>query len=330
MTTQGNKLTRTGLTLTMAVTLLCGLAGLSSNAKAQTQTDAPDATTDHAGWVQIPGELIRPECVHEIPNGATVEATNDGQITGDVTKNGELIAHFDACSEDAFVTRPRGRTGKLNTPPGTGNGWVEASLWDVPLGSSDNLDFMGGNWTVPSNPSVNGALIYLFNGMEPSSENWILQPVLQYGSGAAGGGNYWVIASWLVGKNYAFHSPLETVHPGNSMLGYTKLTSVSGNTLYWEVVAQDTTTGANSWITAHTSGLHWTWAYAGVLEAYNVNSCSNFPANGRAVFTNATIAHGFPSYKVISGQGWVGDIYSYGGPSCRFMIVAGTESTLDF
>lgn len=325
-----NRFSRIGLALTIAGACFSGIAGVSAHSVAQAQTAIGEIATDRSGWVQIPGELIRPECVHEIPNGATVEVGSDGRITGDVTRNGELIAHYDACAEDAFVTRPRGRTGKLDAPPGTGNGWVEASVWDVPLGSGDNLDFMGGNWTVPSNPSLNGALIYLFNGMEPSTGNWILQPVLQYGQGAAGGGNYWAIASWLVGNDYAFHSPLEKVNSGNSMLGYTKLTSTSGSTLYWKVFAQDTTTGANSWINAHTSGIHWTWAYAAVLEAYDVNSCSNFPANGRAVFTNSTIAHGFPSYKVISGQGWVGDIYGYGGPTCRFAVVAGTESTLDF
>ena len=325
-----NKLSRIGLALTMAAAFLGGFAGLSTYSVAQDQTLASQAAMEHPGWMQIPGELIRPDCVHEIPQGATVEVAN-GEITGDVTLNGTLIAHYDACPEDAFVTRPRGRSGTLATPPGTGNGWVEASEWDVPLGASDNLDFMGGRWTVPSNPSLNGALIFLFNAIEPSDGNWILQPVLQYGSNGGLGGDYWTIASWLAGPNgYVFHSPLETVHPGNLILASTEMTGTSGNTLYWKVSAQDSTTGANSWITAHSSGLHWTWAYAGVLEAYNVTSCSNFPASGRAVFTNSTIAHGFPSYKVITAQGWIGDIYGYGGPTCRFAVIAGTESTLDF
>ena len=325
-----SQLSRIGLTLTMAATFLCGFAVSSTYSIAQAQTITGQATVGHPGWVQIPGELIRPDCVHEIPKGATVEVAN-GQITGDVTLNGALFAHYDACTEDAVVTRPRGRNGNLAHAPGTGNGWVEDSQWDLSLGKSDNIDFMGGNWTVPSYPSSYGALIYLFNGIAPSSENWILQPVLQFGSNGIMGGNYWGIASWMVGPNgYAFYSPLEAVYPGDSILGYTEIYGTSGKTLYWEVLAQDTTSGVYSGITAHTSGLHWTWAYAGVLEAYNVTSCSQFPSNNRAVFTNSTIAHGFPYYETISGQGWVGDIYSYGGPHCHFMVVAGSESTLDF
>jgi len=324
------RLSRIGLQLTIAATVLCGLAvsGLFTGSVAQAQTIASQATMNHPGWVQIPGELIRPDCVHEIPSGANVEIEN-GRITGDVTLKGAFLAHYDACPEDAVITRPQGRTQNLSNPPGTGNGWVEADQWNVSLNSKDNIDFMGGNWTVPSYPSSNGALIYLFDGIEPSTENWILQPVLQYGSNGAFGGNYWVLSTWMVGpNNYVFYSTPEYVYPGNSILGYTEITGTSGSTLYWTVMAQDTTSGAYSYITAHTSGLHWTWAFAGVLEAYNVTSCSQFPASGREVFSNSTVAHGFPYYNTLSPQ-WYGAIYSYGGPSCHFAVVA-ASGTLDF
>jgi hypothetical protein len=326
-----SKLSPARLTLAMAATFLCGLAvtGLSTYSIAQAQTTIGEAATEHPGWVQIPGQLIRPDCVHEVPNGARVEVANNGEITGDVTLNGALIAHYDACPEDAIVTRPRARTEGLTHAPGTGNGWVEADQWDVPLSSSDNIDYMAGTWTVPSYPSVNGALIYLFNGIEPSSGAWILQPVLQYGVSPAGGGNYWAIASWLVSSHQAFHSPLETVYPGNSIFGYTQMTGTSGSTKYWTVEAQDKTSGAYSWLSAYVSGQHWTWAYAGVLEAYNVTSCSQFPATGRAIFSNSVVAHGLPSYYGISPQGWYGAIYGYGGPSCHFAVVA-ASGTLDF
>ncbi|MGB9235047.1 MAG: hypothetical protein WCC04_11575 [Terriglobales bacterium] len=326
-----SKLGRIRLAFTTTAILLCGLAvsGLSTGSIAQAQT-IDEASVAHPGWVQIPGELIRPDCVHQIPSGATVEVTNDGQATGDVTLNGALVAHYDACPEAPVVTRPRGRTANLASAPGTGNGWVEASEWDVPLSSSDNIDYMGGTWTVPSYPSSDGALIYLFNGIEPASGEWILQPVLQYGVSPDGGGNYWGIASWLVGNNYAFVSPLEPVYPGDSIFGSTGLNNVSGSTLYWKVAAKDETTGAYTWITAHVSNQHWTWAFAGVLEAYNVTSCSQFPSNGRATFNHSLVDHGFPYLDKVPGNGWAGAIYSYGGPRCHFMVVAGSESTLDF
>ena len=321
---------RNRLTLTMATILLClAVAGLSRDSIAQTQTTMNEAAAQHPDWVQIPGQLMRADCVHELPNGARVEIGSNGQITGDVTLDGALIAHYDACPESAIITRPRARTEGLAQDPGTGNGWVEADQWNVPLGASDDIDYMAGTWTVPSYPSANGALIYLFNGIEPSSGSWILQPVLQYGLSPAGGGNYWAIASWLVSANQAFHSPLETVYPGNSIKGFTEMTGISGSTKYWEVEAKDTTTGAYSYLNAYVTGQHWTWAYAGVLEAYNVTSCSQFPANGRAVFKGSVVDHGFPVYQPISPQGWYGAIYPYGGPSCHFAVVA-ASGTLDF
>ena len=326
-----SKPNRMGLTLTMTAILLCGLAVsvLSTYSIAQAQTNKSQATVDHPGWVQVPGQLIRPDCVHEVPNGARVEVGGDGQITGDVILDGALIAHYEACPEDAIVTRPRARTEGLRNPPGADNGWVEADQWNVPLSSSDDIDYMAGSWTVPSYPSANGALIYLFNGIEPSSASWMLQPVLQYGVSPAGGGNYWAIASWLVSSNQAFHSPLATVYPGNSISGFTEMTAISGSTKYWEVEAKDTTTGSYSYLSADVPGQHWTWAYAGVLEAYNITSCSQFPSNGRAVFKGSVIDHGFPVYRPISPQGWYGAIYSYGGPSCHFAVVA-ASGTLDF
>src|ERR1700690_589366 len=181
-----SKLRRTRLRLTMIATVLCGLGvsllSMCSIALAQTNPGqvSMDQRRDHPGWVQIPGEFIRPDCVHEIPNGGKVEVHAD-QITVDVTLNGALIAHYDACPEEAIVTRPRAHAAGLGHTPGTGNGWVEADQWNVPLGSDDDIDYLAGTWTVPSYPAENGALIYLFNGIEPSSGSWILQPVLQYG-----------------------------------------------------------------------------------------------------------------------------------------------------
>jgi hypothetical protein len=118
--------------------------------------------------------------------------TKDGQITGDVTLDGKLFAHYDACSEEAISSRHAADAENPAHDP-TINGWVEATQWDD---KNQNVDFIDGDWTVPSNPATNGGTIFFFNGIEPSVQTYILQPVLQYGSSAAGGGNYWAIASW--------------------------------------------------------------------------------------------------------------------------------------
>jgi hypothetical protein len=286
--------------------------GLSSAAQAQQSASGANTVSlqAHPGWVQVPGALIRPDCVHEVPMGAKVGAN------GDVSLAGSVVAHYDACPEQAIITRPQGGvTPKFDTP-GTGNGWVEAVQWEVPLKSGDNIDELTGKWVVPANPSENGGLIYLFNGIEPTTENLILQPVLQWGANGYFGGNYWVIASWLVGSN-AYYSPDEKVSAGDTILGTTYITSSSGGTLNWESWAQDTTSGAYSWLGAWSTGYQWNWAFSGVLEAYYITSCSEFPASGYTFFENNVVYHGYPSF-LNDPASWYGAVYNYGGPSCGF------------
>jgi hypothetical protein len=290
--------------------------GLSSAAQAQQGAAGANTVSlkAHPGWVQVPGALIRPDCVHEVPMGAKIGAN------GDVTLAGSVVAHYDACPEQAIITRPQGGvTPKYVDTPGTGNGWVEAVQWEVPLKSGDNIDELTGKWIVPSNPSANGGLIYIFNGIEPTTENLILQPVLQWGATTAGGligGNYWTIASWLVGSN-AYHSPGEKVSAGDTIVGTTYITSESNGTLNWESWAQDTTSGAYSWLGAWSTGYQWNWAFSGVLEAYGITSCSEFPASGYTFFENNAVYHGYPSF-VNDPASWYGAVYNYGGPSCGF------------
>jgi hypothetical protein len=58
----------------------------------------------------------------------------------------------------------------------------------------------------------------------------IYQPVLQWGSSAAGGGNYWSIASWYVDGQGgpAFHSSLIQIAPGQVLKGVMSQTGQSG------------------------------------------------------------------------------------------------------
>jgi len=311
---------------------------------AQSNPNSSDEARQHPDWVQVPGELIRPECVHQIPKGAKVEFGEDGNPTGDVTLKGQVIAHFDACSENAIRTRPQSTAGDSGHRPlpcetckGSGpipiNGWVEASQWYIPLSSSDNIDLMEGEWYVPNNPSAYGGLIFLWNGIEPSNNSWVLQPVLQYGKSYAGGGNYWAIASWLVGSTSTFVSPLVTVNPGDLIYGITQMTGTSGSTLDYEVVAYDLSSGWDSWITVGVWGLQWTWAYSGVLEAYQIDTCSQLPSGftGDTQFQYSNVFHGYPNYTNISPQGWIGDVYWGGVPgqlNCGFHVSPGNTSTL--
>jgi len=311
-----------------AASCLILLSGLAIRATAQNPAPEPDpsdpvavALKAHPGWVQIPGALIRPDCVHEVPNGALL------QENGDVFLGGALVAHYDECPEAPVRTRPLNQlAAQFVDAPGTGNGWVEALQENVPLKSGDNIDKITGKWTVPNYPTANGALVYMFNGLEPSTQNLIIQPVLQYGATSAGGtigGNYWVIASWKVGKT-TVHSTGETVYPGDTILGTTAITSVSSGKNYWNIQAVDTTTHSSSGLIVSESGHTWNWAYAGVLEAYNVTSCTEFPASPDTAFVDTAVYHGYPSFKSVLTI-WNGALYPWGGPSCGFVAVPGVN-----
>ncbi len=321
---------------------------------------------EHSGWVQVPGMLTKVECVHEIPKGAHLEI-KEGTFTGDVTLDGILIAHYDRCSTTPILTRPVGHTtgsgsggaspdffgappppgplppppGKNPPPPPVGDGWVEAVQKDLSLASGDNIDYLAGNWTVPENPTAGGALIYLWNGIEPTPYGtWVVQPVLQWGNnGMFGNREGWVISSWLWGSNGTMvHNTPEPVSPGDQIRGTTWITNqvnlgpiwAPDYALSWQVNTADYTNGASTSLSVTTEGLQWNLAYAGVLEAYNLTACSQFPASGTTVFNYSSVYHGYPSY-VLYETPWVPQYYPYGGPGCEFdATVDGDTGTLDY
>lgn len=311
--------------VTSAVLFLFAAGGILN---AQTGNSYSQVKAEHPGWMQIPGRLIRPDCVHEVPSGARIQFGSDGNPTGDVTMNGKLIAHYESCPEQSIDTR---HVSEGQQDPGTGNGWVEASQWDVSLGSTDNIANLDGYFHVPQPPAAGGALVYLFNGLEPSSENWIMQPVLQWGDNGAFGGDYYVFASWLLGpkgSGIAYYSTPYNVTPGDYLLGINQQNGVSGSSdLSYFVNSYDETTHQSSVLNLTSENLHWVWAFAGVLEAYGVTSCSQFPPNDVSHFYQTQVAHGYPSFKNIDPEEFYGALYNYGGPQCNFSVsVSGNGS----
>ncbi|KAJ7642224.1 hypothetical protein FB45DRAFT_1054497 [Roridomyces roridus] len=141
------------------------------------------------------------------------------------------------------------------------SGWITYASWlntnSAPISSFTTT------WTVPPAPKTfNGQTVFLFNSIEPSSGNAILQPVLQYGPSAAGGGQYWSVASWYV-------APLGRTLP----LSYSyvsQFTNVPGTAL--------SIVGINQL----------TWATE-TLESYSVTTESDYPA-GTTVFSGINLS----------------------------------------
>ncbi len=296
---------------------------------AQAQSDASQIALQHPGWVRVPGALVRPDCVHQIPKGAGPRIEN-GRDTGDVSLHGNVIAHYEPCSEDATVRFAQEASEADIISNSTGSGTVEASYWDdTSLGSTDNMDFVGNNLTVPTKPSNNGGVILLYNGIENSTGAYLFSPTLQYGDNGGVGGNYWGIVTYFVTPGSTYVSPVEKVNNGDSLSLFTEIYSNPSGSYDWLVEVEDLTNGAFTYQDDVSTGLHFNFAIAGSLAVSNLTSCSEFPASGKAVFTSTVVDHDYPSYKALSPK-WKGSTYSYGGPACGFKVTAGNKTTLTF
>jgi hypothetical protein len=280
-----------GLALRIAAFATSGLTLVSLNTRAQV-IETQEALNyralraAHPGWVQVPGMLIRPECVHHVPNGATLRA-------GDVIVNDTVIAHYNDCAEPGIWTRPwEGATmNDSPAPPGL-SGYVEYANMTVNLPANTTLEIYG-QWTVPPPPPANGGLIYLWNGLTYGSgaSGAIVQPVLQYGNnpGYTGGGNYWGIASWQIDTSGTFYSDLQQVNPGDEIIGEVTLAGLNQGsgfsyTVFIEGFLDSNNAVTSGFTTQPLVTAQYNVAYLGALEAFYVTSCAMLPAGGSTLF----------------------------------------------
>jgi hypothetical protein len=196
----------------------------------------------------------------------------------------------------------------------TTNGWVEDAEFTY-----NSITFLNGDWNVPSAPSSsNGQTIFLFDGLEPSNSGSIVQPVLQYGTSAAGGGNYWICASWYVisGGNYCYASPIN-VAVGDQILGQIAWTT-SGQ---WYITCQDNNTNAASLLSTG-NAITETQAFA-TLEVYGVSSCNEYPASGSTAFSQLGVQVGVtPS--------WTGQVLINDGCGESVNVISSSAVTLNY
>lgn len=191
-------------------------------------------------------------------------------------ESGQVLTPFGIYNVTKMYKTPDGVThvkgkhiSKISQPPAI-NGWIEDAWAKNANGYGDFL----GNWNVPSSPTQTGSLIYLFTGLEPSTFDEILQPVLQWGNNGAFGGNYWTIVAWYVYPNGYIHSTPLNVNVGDDISGYIYPTSTPSQ---WIVEILDYTTGGATDIVV-TTPLTYTYSFV-ALEGYNVVTCSQLPGD---------------------------------------------------
>ena len=205
---------------------------------------------------------------------------------GQVVHVGDEIHILDGAGKPVHVAKNDG-TKVRGTPVGDAvepekSGWVAYASW-YNTGSSPISSFTT-TWSVPPVPATyHNQTVFLFNSIEPASGNAILQPVLQYGPSAAGGGAYWTVASWyLVGSN-TYHTSLVRVSVGQSLDGVITLTGSSGGKYNY---VTSFTNVAGTTLTA-TGADQLVWATE-TLESYAVTSPSDYP-HGSTVFSSINL-----------------------------------------
>lgn len=207
-------------------------------------------------------------------HGLTLESGEPADLelaTGKVT----LLAKPPALQAQFAAHGPSGvPKAALGPAPGAlPNGWQTYAWWDS---GAHSITYFLTDWTVPPAPATShGQTIFLFNGIQNTGANYgILQPVLQWGTSAAGGGTYWAVASWYVTSGgQAFHTNLVRVNPGTKLKGIMTQTGSSAGKYDYSSTFQGI---ANTTLpVTKIAPLHWANE---TLECYGLTVCSDMPA----------------------------------------------------
>lgn len=194
------------VTIGLAIVATLGGCAPESGAGEGAVSHAASLEVDQDGYVSTPGARARAECVHEVPNGASV-GTEDGDDV--VRHNGKIVARYSPCGfpvrsgnvasrsemqpePDAVDAVPDG-IGKQTFPLITvgrpsWTAWTQTEILSL-VGNTRWFSEIDATMVIPATPvSYVSQLLYWFPALCPHDGSSILQPVLQYGPGPSGGG----------------------------------------------------------------------------------------------------------------------------------------------
>src|SRR5215203_5295839 len=182
----------------------------------------------------------------------------------------------------------------VDTPEGSepvtplGRGWIAFAHWTNE--DSERVSSFRSTWTVPPEPATrSGQTIFLFLAMQDTIPMTLL-PALQWGSSAAGGGEYWSVASWYIGgtTGAVFHGELVPVSVGDELTGVIRL---AGR----QRAHCDYRSGFEEFPEADLPVFHVRdLSRCGVvMAAYGIKQCSDYPDANAMGFRNIEVMTGF-------------------------------------
>jgi hypothetical protein len=255
--------------------------------------------------VITPGGPRPKSLVHRIAPGTVLDGS--GGRLRNLGPSGEVLADF-----GVMPVLPRDVAQPRAAAPG---GWITDARWSRPAAPVTSFST---TWRVPPEPATqSGQTIFLFNGMQDPAGHWILQPVLQWGKSAIGGGNYWSIQSWWVEGNplspgirrqggRAFSTPVPVqVNPGDVLTGTMSLSNYFGDIFSYYCEFE----GVAGTSLSITSYQELPVCYE-TLECYNITRCSDYPAGDRTRMESIVITTQETANPVVvdwSVKNWVTD-----------------------
>lgn len=269
------------------------------------QSNRPEAVP--LEYVETPSGYFHPSCV--------IAVREDEFVRGDVIERADgAKRHIPRCDHPHYDRRGNAIfSGRI--PPEV-DGWV-AEAEDV----TAPVEWLSATWTVPAAPTSNvGQTVYLFPGLEhtPGAE-FIVQPVLAWNGLHAPAG--WAIYNWNCCRNgVQLYSPAVAVSTGEAISGYawgTNCDAATGVCGAWQV--RTSSTNSSSTLNTDAYGQNLNWIFGGVLEAYNVTQCNQYPASGNVAYQNVT-ANSVGGVNI--PPTWTPVVFSGLTPSCNYAVQA--------
>jgi len=247
-------------------------AGMRPESAAFAGRESRAAAAPEVALVLTPGGFRPKSMVHHVERGSHLDFDADNirkldSSMREVAQLGKLELR-----PGGEPLMPRNVSLHPEKTPAKGSGWIAYASWTNTTGHP--VSRFATTWVVPPAPSTDhGQTIFLFNGIQNST--MIYQPVLQWGSSAAGGGSYWSVASWYADGQggVAFHTDLVRVNPGDVLVGVMTLTGQADGKFSYNCEFQ----GIANTSLPISKVQELTWNIE-TLEAYGVQQCSDYPA----------------------------------------------------
>jgi len=205
-------------------------------------------SSDHGDLVLTPAGYMKKSNVHRLDNKNFRLSVVDGRWKKVSKATGEVVEDFgeaprnDLGGKKLPSEQKIPRVGPSAVVPGTisnANWACYGYLESANYGQNNPIESFSTTWYVPGIPKYDTQTLMLFDGAQngtPGSATAILQPVLQFGPTAAGGGDYWAITNWYVyngGTSAIIGDSLVVVESGTAITGVMQATYAgSGNYNY--------------------------------------------------------------------------------------------------